>query len=281
LSSAGFARDAQGTTYLVQVPANPTPGGADYLYESSDGTAYTLSFRLEEGVGGLAAGDHQATPQGIDAGSTTSVTPGAPKVVTPPTPTVDGDQDGLTDAEEPLFGTDVTKLDTDADNYADGSEVAAGFDPAVGSGAKLAASSYLSVYTNERFGYSLHYPKAWLARATDKEGTEVVFTGTDASEFVEVLVIDNPEHLTASAWYAKQVSGLAASEVPTVTYGANTWAMSLDGLNAYLATDRYLITLSYNIGTNTQASYYTLFRAMLGFFTLNSPAAQPAPATKP
>ncbi len=275
-SSAGFASAAQGTTYLAQVPANPTPGGADYLYLSSDGSSYTLSFRLEEGAAGLMPGDHQATPQGVDATASTptpSTSPGTPRQVTPPSPTVDADQDGLTDAEEHLFGTDPAKLDTDGDTYADGAEVAAGFDPAVGGGAKLEASSYLATYQSDRFGYSLKYPKAWLARATDKEGTEVVFTGTDASEFVEVLVVDNPEKLSASAWYAKQVSGLTAAEVPTVTVGSTTWAMSLDGLNAYLATDHYLITLSYNIGTNTQASYYHLFRAMLQLFTLTSPAA--------
>jgi hypothetical protein len=204
LSSAGFAREAQGT-YLAQVPLNPIPGAADYLYESADGVNYTLSFRLEEGIGGLSPGDHQATPQGIDAAATPPLTPGTPRQVTPPSPTADSDQDGLTDTEEPLLGADPKKLDTDGDTYADGAEVAAGFDPAVASGARLDRSSSLSLYQNERFGYNLRYPKGWLARATDKEGTEVVFTGTDASEFVEVLVVDNPEKLSASVWYSKRL----------------------------------------------------------------------------
>ncbi len=285
LSSAGFAQGAQGTTYLGEVPQNPEPGGAPYLYESADGVSYSLSFSLEEGAGGLSAGDHQAGPAGIDQVAATAPPagspPGTPRTTTPPAATVDTDQDGLTDAEEPLLGADPSKIDTDGDTYSDGLEVASGFNPAAGSGARLETSSALGTYQSSRFGYTVRYPKAWLARATDTEGSEVVFTGADATEFMEVLVVDNPEHLSAAAWYAKQVTGLASSEVPTVTLGTSTWAQSLDGLNAYLATDRYIITLSYNIGTRTQASYYTLFKAMLSLFSVSpetEPATLPGPA---
>ncbi|MFA7319288.1 MAG: hypothetical protein WC022_01690 [Parcubacteria group bacterium] len=42
---------------------------------------------------------------------------------------LDSDQDGLTDAEEKLYGTDPRKPDTDGDSYSDGAEVRAGYDP--------------------------------------------------------------------------------------------------------------------------------------------------------
>jgi hypothetical protein len=41
----------------------------------------------------------------------------------------DRDQDGLTDAEEYLYGTDPDNPDTDGDGYSDGVEVEAGYDP--------------------------------------------------------------------------------------------------------------------------------------------------------
>lgn len=41
----------------------------------------------------------------------------------------DADQDGLTDEEEALYGTDRQKLDTDGDGYGDGAEVRSGYDP--------------------------------------------------------------------------------------------------------------------------------------------------------
>ena len=36
---------------------------------------------------------------------------------------MDTDNDGLTDAEEAIFATDMSLTDTDADGFADGSEV--------------------------------------------------------------------------------------------------------------------------------------------------------------
>ena len=41
----------------------------------------------------------------------------------------DSDQDGLSNDEEKLYGTDPTKKDTDGDGYSDGVEVESGYDP--------------------------------------------------------------------------------------------------------------------------------------------------------
>lgn len=77
LSGAGLtaAGGASGTTYMGQVPANITPGGADYSYRSTnnDGSActsgacpsYVINFTLEDITGRLAAGTHTANPAGI------------------------------------------------------------------------------------------------------------------------------------------------------------------------------------------------------------------------
>lgn len=42
---------------------------------------------------------------------------------------MDSDQDGLTDQEESLYGTDPRSADTDHDGYSDGAEVKSGYDP--------------------------------------------------------------------------------------------------------------------------------------------------------
>jgi hypothetical protein len=42
---------------------------------------------------------------------------------------LDSDQDGLTDQEEKMIGTDPMKADTDGDGYSDGKEVESGYDP--------------------------------------------------------------------------------------------------------------------------------------------------------
>lgn len=63
-SGSGFSTTASGTEYM-KVPTNPSPGGANgYLYTQS-GATYTITFSLESGGGGLIAGQHTATPGGI------------------------------------------------------------------------------------------------------------------------------------------------------------------------------------------------------------------------
>ena len=63
-SGSGFSTTGSGTEYM-KVPSNPSPGGANgYIYDQS-GTAYAIIFSLESGAGGLIAGQHTATPSGI------------------------------------------------------------------------------------------------------------------------------------------------------------------------------------------------------------------------
>jgi len=277
LAAVGFTRDAQPPLYLDQVPTDPLASGTPYRYQSQDGESYTITFTLEEGVAGLAAGEQKATPLGI--GITLTNPTATPRSVIPPALTTDSDSDGLTDLEEPLLGTDSNKPDSDGDGYLDGSEVTQGYDPAKAEGAKLEQSSSLAWYHNDKFSYKIFYPVAWLAKSTDTDQTEVIFSGA-AGEFVEVLVVDNPAKLSAADWYAKQVPGLTAAEVPTITLGSVTWAESLDGLNLYTTVGSALVTLSYNIGTRTQASYYHIFQAMARSFTLlNQPSVIVPPTT--
>ncbi|PIR56662.1 MAG: hypothetical protein COU72_05045 [Parcubacteria group bacterium CG10_big_fil_rev_8_21_14_0_10_41_35] len=63
-STNGFAATAAGTTYMGKVPANPTPGGAGYVY-IGDATTYSITFTLEGPSGDLATGAHTASQTGI------------------------------------------------------------------------------------------------------------------------------------------------------------------------------------------------------------------------
>jgi prepilin-type N-terminal cleavage/methylation domain-containing protein len=82
LSSAGFSGGISGTTYMGQVPKAPTPAdgtcvsdnaagasGNNYGYASSATTgtssSYTINFCLGAATGDLLAGNHTATPNGI------------------------------------------------------------------------------------------------------------------------------------------------------------------------------------------------------------------------
>lgn len=60
------------TTFMSIVPKNPAPwtdggctGNYDYTQDDS-GASYTIDYCIGAATGGLAAGDHNATPAGID-----------------------------------------------------------------------------------------------------------------------------------------------------------------------------------------------------------------------
>jgi prepilin-type N-terminal cleavage/methylation domain-containing protein len=77
-SGAAFAALGGGTApiYLGNIPANPEPGGANYVYNSKEtnGTtnctthpcpSYAITFNLQGQTGQLAPGNRTASPSGI------------------------------------------------------------------------------------------------------------------------------------------------------------------------------------------------------------------------
>ncbi|MFA5854288.1 MAG: thrombospondin type 3 repeat-containing protein [Patescibacteria group bacterium] len=103
-----------GTVYLGNVPSEPSPASASYLYRSKDGMTYTLQFSLAEGAGQLTEGPQCASQDGI---------------VSLTCDTNDWDGDGLSDADEARYSSDPKLGDTDNDGFTDGAEVAGGYNP--------------------------------------------------------------------------------------------------------------------------------------------------------
>ena len=72
LSSAGFESSCTGDPiYMTKVPKNPSPGGIDYIYNNTDGTAarkYSIQYTLEGSAGGVDSGSNTATQAGLWGG---------------------------------------------------------------------------------------------------------------------------------------------------------------------------------------------------------------------
>ncbi|PJA86736.1 MAG: hypothetical protein CO141_03145 [Candidatus Moranbacteria bacterium CG_4_9_14_3_um_filter_42_9] len=63
-------------------------------------------------------------------GDSPAVETASPKIENTKTVVItDMDNDGLTDEQEKVYGTDPTKQDTDGDGFKDGEEIANGYDP--------------------------------------------------------------------------------------------------------------------------------------------------------
>ena len=179
----------------------------------------------------------------------------------------DADSDGLTTAEETLYGTDPLNQDTDFDTYADGSELLNGYDP-TRQAASLAGSSLIKTYQQAQ--YSISYPATWQVQTLATDGSETVFRDP-SGEFVEVILVSNPQGLPLEQWYLGSF-GSEADGVTPVTVGALDGLRSADGRNYYFITAAdpttvYLVT--YNIGTMSQINFLLTFNLMLKSLTLN------------
>lgn len=286
LTSVGFRNDspAGARIYLKQVP-NP-PAGDVYFYQSKDGKDYSLTFTFENGIAKLAAGTHHASRTGMDVDGT--------KVEDSSTKTyrssVDTDNDGLTDVEEDLYGTDAKKADTDADGYADGHEIENNYNPLIKGNARWRESGKVSLYTNPTFKYTLIYPSKWTTQSADIQNKEVDFISSDDQQFISVTREDNSKGLTPLLWY----QGLGKKDwanLRSVTISGLSGLVSPDGLNLYLGggAGKPIYIFSYHPGTRAQLDYFFTFTMMQNSFmadvkdvttqTITSTGAQPVADT--
>jgi hypothetical protein len=98
----------------------------------------------------------------------------------------DADSDGLTDAEERLYGTDLRNPDTDEDSFLDGNEVFHLFDPIELSPAALSLSPYMTNYQHTGLNqFRVMFPRAWTAQSIQRNQVDLV----DAFENVDGMTI--------------------------------------------------------------------------------------------
>ena len=185
----------------------------------------------------------------------------------------DSDNDNLTDKEEKLYDTKSTKPDTDGDGYLDGEEVKGGYNPnGEGTIEKL---DKITVYENEKYGYSVNYPNDWVAEALNEEmQMEVLFT-SDTGEFMETIVQDNPQGLSAEAWYKAQFPESALESLTKVKVGNLDGIVSLQGFTVYFYSDDYIYAITYKYGTKKEVNFINTFEMMYKSFKIFTPQVAP------
>jgi len=208
----------------------------------------------------------------INSNSNTNAANSNINASSPLPPSKDTDEDGLTDSEEAVYQTKVNVKDTDGDSYYDGAEVAAGFDPAKGSGAKLADSTAMKAYSNSSAGYSAFYPAGWAAGATGEGGSDVLFTST-TGEFIQISVQENTARLPVLDWYLSQSPAIDQTKVSTIVINGKSAVLSPDNLNVYIGDGGRIIILTYNPGTKTQISFNSTFKYMYQHLTITTPVS--------
>jgi len=178
---------------------------------------------------------------------------------------LDTDEDELTDAEEILFGTTKTLPDTDVDTFIDGEEVASGHNP-VGKG-DLVDSNLVEAYQNTKFSYQVIYPTDWVVQALTETNNEVIFS-SPSGEFVEVIVVANPNKLSAKSWYLNQVPKASSSQLKSATVAGLAGVKCVDGYSYYVASDDKVYGIIHNVGTQKEADFRTTFLMIVNSFAL-------------
>ncbi|MBI4092962.1 MAG: hypothetical protein HY420_03490 [Candidatus Kerfeldbacteria bacterium] len=201
----------------------------------------------------------------------------------------DTDNDGLTDTEEQVYGTQSNSQDTDGDGFIDGYRVLAsgkiegeaylGYCPTQKGSARLDDATVCPVmrtYTNPSFNYALWLPRNWVAQVTNSQDNKTLIMTPDfaTSEFFQVTVQDNPTQLTAKNWYVNLNPGVDPSKVKDATVSGLDGVLSLDQSSVYFVKGTKIYILSYNTDALNKANLRTTFIIIYRSFHL-------VPATTP
>ncbi len=176
----------------------------------------------------------------------------------------DRDADGLTDAEEDLFGANKDNIDTDGDGYTDAVEVSGLYDPNKKAG-KLVDSGKFATYLAENGYYSIIRPSQW-SQSKDNTDNSINFRGLD-DHYIKIVTAENFNKLDLDTLYINKFQVGQIDNLLRVASDSWSGIMSPDGLSLYvmpkISQSRYYI-VEYHLPSNTQAlEYKELFMAMI------------------
>ncbi|MBI5654778.1 hypothetical protein HZC53_03960 [Candidatus Uhrbacteria bacterium] len=195
------------------------------------------------------------TPTGTE--QTTIETP----VAVTPTEGLDMDSDGLTDAEEALFGTSVSIKDSNGNNYEDGVEVRNLYDPLV-KGAPLASSQRMAWFDFEAFRYLL--PSGWSVQP-DLNVPQSVSVNTGTVARFSITNRPNPGNQALHVWLTIPATGDANLHPLKLKTGLDAY-QSTDGLTTYLDIDGTIISVVYDLNGATSYDYRAVYATLLNSF---------------
>lgn len=191
----------------------------------------------------------------------------------PPGPTLppgglDSDSDGLSDVEEPMYGTDPRNPDSDGDGFLDGNEAYHLYNPAARAPVRLLDSGLVKPFTASA-GWSFYVPMNWIASLDVPDGSQATIT-TGRSETFIVRIISGVSDRPLLDWYLSDHPDETASDVRMfVTKGGLQGLLGQDRLSAFFLWGDHLFTLRYDVGGETFVNFRTTFEMMLNSLTLS------------
>lgn len=204
-------------------------------------------------------------PEVVATSTATSTAP-APVSVSP---SLDSDNDSLTNVEETVLGTMPSNPDTDSDNYKDGIEVAAGYNPTKPGTSKLSESPFMvSLTTNfNADNFKLLYPKDW--QTSFVSASKQLLINISTGEIIRISVRDNQLGQSVMAWYLQDHQDAIVSQMRVLEVGSLSGLYAPNGLTAYLTDSNKtkFYVFEYLVGQQTELRYLTIFGAIIKSLT--------------
>ena len=187
----------------------------------------------------------------------------------------DSDSDGLTDAEEELFGTDVEVADSDNDTYSDSHELFYLYNPAGFKPMKLIDTQKVLDYTHPIFAYQIYYPTTWLVAPVDKTNNQILFSAPNG-EFIEVRVEELSQGQKFSDWFALNAPMERYADLEKFTSRFNeVGARRNDGLVYYFQDKQgRVVVMIYHALENEPISYKKIMEMMARSFRFSGNTAE-------
>lgn len=244
------------------IPVTNLPANSSNFLDISVQNGRSYSYRV------IATGQNaESGPSNI---ATVSV---APSVVTPPSPTLppgglDSDSDGLSDVEEPLYGSDASIQDSDKDGFLDGNEVFHLYNPSAIAPVRLADSGLVTPFVAPA-GWSILIPKGWTSSLDTADGS-IATVRTNQGESFKIRIEDNPLGQSVTEWYLAKNPNTASTAVRLITTrGGLEGLLGAERLDAYFAWDGKIFSLSYDIGTKPFINFRTTYEMILNSLRLS------------
>ena len=241
--------------FVLRKPAKPAPKAA-----------VTLTPPAPEPVPEEAPAPEEVPAPPVEEATTTEPTPAPEPVPAPPPGTPDADNDGLSDAEESLYGTNAQSADSDGDGFSDSVEVVNLYNPAGFKPTRLIEAGLVQTYASSPGGFEMLYPSAW-ARA-EEDGNAIAFSNPQ-NEPITVAVEDNPQDQSVLDWYLSRNPGVSPVQVvPFYTKSGLEGVRSPDGLTAAISGKGKIFVVTYAPTVREAANFRSTFTMMVNSFVL-------------
>jgi hypothetical protein len=208
----------------------------------------------------------EPAPAPVEEATSTPPTPEPPPSAPPsePAEAPDTDNDGLSNDEEALYGTNPDKADSDEDGFSDSVELVNLYNPAGFKPTKLLEAGLVTEMTSTDGKYDLLYPTSWSK--SDKAGGEVTFTNAQ-NQPISLSIEDNTQGQSVLDWYLSQTPGVSPTAVqPFFTKSGLEGVRSPDGLTAYIDAGGKVYILAYTPGLEATHDFRSTLVMMMNSF---------------